>query len=256
MPCQSLYRGILNYRRVVARDTWITGTEHHNGRRPMRKLLSLSVAGLLALAIGACQEGPTQLEQSEVPAADRATAQSIEPVLTFGAMEEVGTSRLVRSADAITTRTNTSALVPRHVTTLWWVIFNNPEECSDGTCGADDLFEPTDAKPSCPYADGSIVGGNGDARYQDRLTVGEDRNSCIEFLVGANEELEGEDHGLLNPEGAEIHVVVRSHGPLIPGKVPEMRSTFAGACEDFLEAGTVPDEQGECADLQFAVHAP
>lgn len=179
---------------------------------------------------------------------DRSTA----PVLPFGSMEEVGTSRLVRTGDAIATRTNATGLVDGHVTTLWWVVFNNPEECSHGTgganCGEPDLFVE-DVQASCPYADGSIVGGNGHARFQDRLTVGETRNSCLEFF-GA------EDHGLQNPEEAEVHVVVRSHGPIIPEMVPEMRSTYAGGCEDFLDAGTVPEEKGECADLQFAVHAP
>lgn len=170
---------------------------------------------------------------------------STSPVRAFSTGDEVGTSRLVRTDDAIATKTQTTELVLGHVTTLWWVIFNNPGEC-DGDCGEADLFDPN-VEASCPYADGSIVDGNGHIRFHDRLPVGEARNSCLEFF-GAK------DHGLLNPEGAEIHVVVRSHGPLIPGMVPEMRSTFAGGCEHFLDAGTVPEEAGECADQQFAVH--
>lgn len=230
----------------------------------VRPLLILFAAlGLGGLMLTGCDSNPTGAEEDQPTpkahpddyASSSAEAKqgppgatlSTSPVLTFAATEEVGISRLVRTDGAIATKTNTTDLVPRHVTTLWWVIFNNPDEC-DGDCGEPDLFNP-DVEASCPFADGSIVGGNGHARFQDLLKVGEDRNSCLEFF-GA------EDHGLLDPEGAEVHVVVRSHGPPIPGMVPEMRSTFAGACEDFLDAGTVPEEQGECADLQFAVHTP
>lgn len=38
--------------------------------------------------------------------------------------------------------------------------------------------------------------------------------------------------------------------------VPEMRSTYGGGCDTNLGQGEVPEETGECADLQFAVHAP
>ncbi len=211
--------------------------------------LALALALPLIFAVGcdsATVSPDTQEETAQqnpgAPAAHHAATRSTVPVITFATEEEVGTSRLTRTDNAIATRTNTTELVHRHVTTLWWVIFNNPDECTDN-CGNDDLFEPTAAQPSCPYADGSIVGGNGNARFQDRLTVGEDRNSCLEFF-GA------EDHGLLNPEGAEVHVVVRSHGPLIPGMVPEMRSTFNGGCNE-----GEPNE-GLCEDVQFAVHTP
>lgn len=103
------------------------------------------------------------------------------------------------------------------------------------------------------YADGSIVGGGGTTRFHDRLTVGESRGSCIYFFVEAVDGLEGEDHGLTNPAGAEVHPVVRSHGPRISGMVAEQRSTCAGGCTNFLGAGEVANEPGDCSDLQFAV---
>ena len=36
--------------------------------------------------------------------------------------------------------------------------------------------------------------------------------------------------GLTNPEGAEIHLVLRYHGPKIQGHVDEQIHTFAGGC--------------------------
>ena len=190
--------------------------------------------------------------------------QETTDVLTFADGEAVdgATARLTRSAEALATRTDTRDLDHRHVMTLWWVVFNHPEHCEHGegdvSCGEGDLFEgsegPTGVEPSCMYADGSLVGGNGHARFADRLAVGEARDSCIDFFVDLVPDLQGADHGLTNPEGAEVHLVVRSHGPRIPGKVAEQRSTFAGGCEDFLEAGATRElAPGECSDLQFAV---
>jgi hypothetical protein len=193
--------------------------------------------------------------------------QETADVLSFadGAAVEGATARLTRGADTLAIRADTRGLDHLHVQTLWWVIFNHPEHCQFGeggaACGEGDLFDgpegPTGVEPGCVYADGSVVGGNGHARFADRLTVGESRDSCIDFFVDLVPELEGADHGLTNPEGAEVHFVVRSHGPLLPGQVPEQRGSFAGGCQTFLDAGaTHVLEPGECSDLQFSMFLP
>ncbi len=206
------------------------------------------------------REDVTRGAESSVASQGEGTTSTSE-IYAFADMEVVdgATARLRRTFDAISTRTNTAELNHHDVTTMWWVIFNNPDEC-DGDCGDADLFDgpegPTGVQPSCVFADGSLVGGNGHARFQDRLKVGESRNSCIDFFVDAVDELEGEDYGLQNPDGAEIHLVVRSHGPLLPGMVREQRSTFAGGCEELLNPGEDDLEEGECSDQQFAVFPP
>jgi hypothetical protein len=188
-------------------------------------------------------------------------------VLTFAGFEPVegATARLARSEDALLTRTDTRELDHGHVLTLWWVVFNHPENCEHGAgevaCGEADLFDgsdgPTGVDPSCVYGGGSLVGGNGHARFTDRLSVGDVRDSCIDFFAAAVPDLEGTDHGLTNPEGAEVHLVVRSHGPRIPGQVAAQRTTFAGGCEEFLPAGATHGlDAGQCSDLQFAILPP
>jgi len=222
----------------------------------VRTLFVLLLAAALALSLApTAAAGPTGHGAEAGP-----PGQETADVLAFADLEVVSedTARLVRGADSLHTRTSTRDLDHGHVITLWWVIFNNPEACTGEGCGEADLFDgpdgPTGVEPSCMYADGSIVGGNGHARFIDRLTVGESRDSCIDFFVDLVPGLEGEDHGLTNPEGAEIHLVVRSHGPRIPGQVAEQRGTFAGGCEHFLEAGATHElEPSECSDLQFAV---
>lgn len=198
-------------------------------------------------------------------ASDRRSGEhEVADVLTFADEEQVegATARLTRRSDSLFTRVDTRDLDRRHVVTLWWVVFNHPEHCRHGegpvACGAPDLFDgadgPTGVEPSCVYAGGSLVGGNGHARFTDRLTRGEVRDSCIDLLVDADDQLDGRDYGLTNPEGAEVHLVVRSHGPRIPGETDQQRSTFAGGCEDFLDQGATHElEPGECSDLQFAL---
>ncbi len=210
-------------------------------------VVTLLVLGLaLGLTATAGASGPPGQQST-----DLYTFADSEPVVD-------ATARLVRGADSLHTRTDTRDLDHGHVVTLWWVIFNHPEKCAGDGCGEADLFDgpdgPTGVGPSCVYAEGSIVGGNGQARFIDRLAVGETRDSCIDFFVDAVDGLEGEDHGLTNPSGAEVHLVVRSHGPRIPGQIDEQRGTFAGGCEDFLDPGaTHVLDPGECSDLQFAV---
>ncbi len=188
-------------------------------------------------------------------------AETQADVIRFSDMEVVDGTRagLLREDEEIRTRVHTAELSHGDVITLWWVIFNHPEACADGACGEADLFDgpngPTGVEPSCLYADGSIVGGNGRARFHDRLPVEESRDSCIDFFVEAVEGLEGQDHGLTNPGGAEVHLVIRSHGPVIPGMLPDQRSSFAGGCQEFLGAGVDELEPGQCSDQQFAVFA-
>ena len=41
---------------------------------------------------------------------------------------------------------------------------------------------------------------------------------------------EGPNPSLTNPSGALITLVVRYHGPAIPGEIPEQLTTFLGGC--------------------------
>jgi len=56
---------------------------------------------------------------------------------------------------------------------------------------------------------------------------------------------------------AEVHIVLRSHGPAIPGIIDEQISTFEGGCIIFFDPFTeIPDDVGECGDIEFAIHPP
>lgn len=142
----------------------------------------------------------------------------------------------------------TTELTPGDAVTVWWVVFNNPAACSNGipdltNCGEPDLFVP-EVQGEVVYADGRVVGRNGRTHFAATLTAGGVPNGWF-------------GNGLINPTGAEIHLVVRTHGQAIPGRVHEMTTTFAGGCNN------VPPEHpgygdgdpglNHCEDIQFTV---
>lgn len=146
-------------------------------------------------------------------------------------------SSLSRQASGVTATVRTRELAAGHAVTLWWVVFNDPSQCNDTSeslgsqCGPGDLppFGGDDsAVTSLLYAAGHIVGETGGATFAARLRIGDDTDA----MWGP---------GLIDPAGAEIHLVVRDHGEKRPGETDDAIRTF-GACNP------------ECVDTQFAIH--
>lgn len=216
---------------------------------PARSIVTLLVtAAFMLVAVAFASEpaaagGPP--DQVTAPIVHLPPGLAGAPVLVDGA-----TARLQRLESGLATRTDTRELTPGHVVTLWWVVFNNPDECATSPCGLGDLFVEA-VEAACLAADGAVVTGTGTAAFSDRLGIGEDRDSCLPHFGGV-------DHGLISPQGAEVHLMVHDHGPVQPGLVPTMRSTFDGGCdfEDPYPLGTFgvpPVEAGQCATIQAAL---
>ncbi|HUG15898.1 MAG TPA: hypothetical protein VMM78_12880 [Thermomicrobiales bacterium] len=144
---------------------------------------------------------------------------------------------LLRNDGGIRMTLTTSGLDAGGTYTIWWVIFNNPEACTDGVhglgllCGAGDLGSG-DVAASVLYATGHVVGKNGKGNFGAHLSVGQMTN---DVLFGP---------GLLDPRGAEVHLIVRGHGDPIPGLVREQISTVDGGCSI-----------NDCESQQFAAFA-
>ncbi len=163
----------------------------------------------------------------------------------------VGASILTRHANSVEMRIHTTGLEPGHAYTVWWVIFNNPDACSDD-CDEDDFPEGVPAakvgdEPADPevqasvlWAAGGIAGSDGTADFHARLLVGEPPMPP-EF-----------GPGLTDPLNAEIHLPVRSHGLAVVGRVAEQLSTINGMCNF-----TKPDPgSNKCLNVQVATHKP
>lgn len=206
----------------------------------MRHVVVLLSALLLALGSVAPAWGSGSADRETSDVFDFADEQPIE-----GAVAE-----LTRTDTGVGYSLRTAGLVEGHAVSIWWVIFNNPEECATGPaepCEIDDLFNP-DVAASVQSGGGHAVGASGKAGFAGHLNEGQ-----VTTSHPLHEAFDLENPGLLNPRGAEIHLVVRSHGPLQPELNHEMFNSFEAGCVEFLDAGVMPEEEGECADLQFAV---
>jgi hypothetical protein len=255
-----------------------------------QNILVIIFIGLAALTLVACADATEPPEPQQVAAADTdqptapaaqpavvveptvlthpevaGTQTEIEPVVstTFvewvpnGPVVEGAESTLVRMKHGFYATFSAVELEPGDAYTMWWVIFNKPENCSDGECGENDAFifdnnnEPvlTDeggrlwnfpAHAATEFAigraSGSIVDMNGTAEFRAHLPLGDD----TEFDFGP---------GLLKPFLAEVHLIIRTHGQMMPGLLHEQLNTPWGGCPE----GWPKDP---CKDVQLAIHGP
>ena len=190
-----------------------------------KKLSITTITAVVVLLVGvlAVQAAPAQ--RSSVP---------MHPAGDPHTDIEGRSSALVRTDNGVSMTIHTSGL-DAGAYTIWWVIFNDPSQCSDEECGEDDVLPPPgneDAGVSVLRATGHVVGKSGKGNFGAGLSVGD----TSEALWGP---------GLTNPRGAEIHLIVRSHGEVIPGEVNDQIHTVNGGCPP-----------NECVDVQMALHQP
>ena len=120
-----------------------------------------------------------------------------------------GAATLTRTNTGISYAVYTSGLTPG-ANTIWIVIFNKPENCmagGPGVCMGPDLDNPA-VQGSVVAGSGYIVGADGIANFVGSLEKGSPPTG-IQVNVPA-----GTANGLKHPKKAEIHLVVRQHGPV------------------------------------------
>lgn len=154
---------------------------------------------------------------------------SMADVVTFTLPDEtpaagdvVGSAELNRTAAGVNLTATTTMLDAGSAHTLWWVIFNNPAACDPAGCGLADLGTAA-VEASIMNATGRVADATGNATFSAFLPVG--------FLHTNPSSLNGRQlfgPGLQNAAGAEIHIVIRCHGPW-SGNVEQI-STVAGDC--------------------------
>lgn len=210
----------------------------------------------LALLAGCSDQAVTAPELGATPPEFASATWATATVLTFDAdLTPVGSSRLVRNDNGVSVDLSTSGLTSGTTATLWMVVFNHPANCSPPGCGVDDLFAPA-VMSDVLYTNGSVIGGSGKASFGGHRREGDNGGSVFAALGLPAP-------GIIDSRMAEIHFVVRSHGPKIPGMVDEMIQTFNGGCQNpgppFPDP--LPPQLGvagpnTCVDVQFAVHLP
>ena len=131
-------------------------------------------------------------------------------------------AKLTRGDGLVWIGVNTTRL-PAGAYTNWWVIFNNPDACGAPGCGGKDFCPGgvynAEVSPSVMFATGGVVTDNGVGHFRAHL---EENDLSGEVLFGP---------GLTTADGAEIHYIVRYHGPAGTGDLLiKQTTTFGGGC--------------------------
>ncbi|MBX2822647.1 MAG: hypothetical protein KTR29_23320 [Rhodothermaceae bacterium] len=173
-------------------------------------------------------------------------------VYTFDSGEQVGHANLIRFSKSVMGNVRTTGLEPGTATTLWMVVFNAPENCSDGECGSND-FRNLDVRADLLWVDGGIIDDSGRIQYRVFKDQDDTSGSIADPLLGQPA------YGIEDAQRTEVHFVIRTHGPVIPGFEYEMTHTFNGCCQ----LNGLPDDPrlgpvgpSICENLQFALFIP
>ncbi len=158
---------------------------------------------------------------------------------------------LKRGSDYLQFNIHTTGL-PEGAYTVWWIIFNAPDECvgpgaGGGVCGEVDLFG---AYTGVVWATGKVVKANGIGNFSDRIYIGENRSETV--ILGENL-----TSPLMDPENAEVHCVVKYHGlaSADPDVLYDQLNTLLGNCGE--NDGANSYDAGpfgiQCFDPQVAI---
>ena len=199
----------------------------------MTSFVKAAIAAIPALSFfpSIAQAGPIQ--------ADVVTFKQPDGV-TPAAGNVVGHATLNRTQSGVRLQINTTGLQPGYAYTVWWIIFNNPAACAPAGCSGADLATPA-VLASVMNATGGVAKANGGGKFTAFLPLGFiHTNPSDEATDGAfNRQVRGA--GLQNLWGAEIHAVIRSHGPS-NGKIKQI-STIGGYCLNVAPAAPCYDPQ-------------
>jgi hypothetical protein len=203
----------------------------------MKYLFALGVAVGLLAAIGLAFT------------ASAANSHTMVPVVKFNTTEVVpyAGAQLARTDGGVSGSIHSVGLPPDHAYTVWWVVFNNPAGCVNG-CGLDDVLAAVGANANNNpagigvfYAAGHYVGAHGVGGFGASLREG-DTTYCVPVGDGPFSAL---CNPLVDADTADVHMVVRDHGPMIPGQIIAQTSSFTGGCSAYA-----------CANVQAAIFEP
>jgi hypothetical protein len=128
---------------------------------------------------------------------------------------------LVRERDAVRYRINTEGLEPGNAYTVWFVVVNDPTACDASPCAPPQIIGDPTVDGQVTFAkDGEIARRDGTARFGARIKAGPLLDGWLPV------------QGLDDPMGAEIHLVLNDHGPIIDDLKREMLSTYRAGCSD------------------------
>lgn len=204
--------------------------------------MTLAIVAISALVVPA---GTAGAGNNGAPDAEQPLYWHIEPDGAGGV--EVGqavhnsSAAIWRDEDGISFRIRTTGLTKDHAYTVWFFSYDAPENCrtgdgNEGTrCTGNDFLNPA-SLPSIMWGTGKFVKSNGLVTFTGRRES--PSSPCITEPAVVDEKCSGVllGHGLHDPLGAEIHFVLRDHGPDQEG-IEDETTTINGGCDPLTHVG-------------------
>ena len=162
---------------------------------------------------------------------------SIQPIAMMGVAVPGGTI-LVRTKEGVFASIHAAGLAEGTAVTGWFGIFQNAEHCATDPCTAADLTNPA-VEGSVLNIGGRVVGADGAVDIGAFRAVGD--------TTASGGPPGTPNVGILRPFKAQIHLVIRTHGPAStdPAVLLQQLRTFNGGCPP-----------NTCANLMASVHEP
>lgn len=160
-------------------------------------LLSSALLLLFVIAISVGAQNPNAADQDFAP---------VKTITTNSIV--VGSAQLVRNDNGITCIIHTSGLVPGDAYSVWWVITD------DGPKMASLTFNAT----------GGLAGDDGTATFAGHASTGPIGP------VDNSEVLSNGDGFFDSPRTDTVTVIIRHHGPPIPGDINQQTHNFNFGC--------------------------
>jgi hypothetical protein len=154
-------------------------------------------------------------------------------------------SNLRRGGDRVKYNLHTTDLPPGAYTNRL-VVINNPEEC-DGDCDEADVFENPSTNSSVFWTTGGIVQDDGIGNFYATSKIGDKSKEPDQHIFGP---------GLVNPERAEVWIIIKYHGPVSdePDELYLQTNTLTSLSEEGANAYDLGDEGIQGFDPQIAIH--
>lgn len=140
------------------------------------------------------------------------TAFQTADVMNFATGAAVtGGATLSRSDNSVQLRGSIAGLDKKAVYSAWWIIFNNPAECTgggQGVCTGADVYPGGPADAGVLNASGFVTGTDGTGYFVGELETGPAPSGMPCCFGQLNDSVT-----------AEIHIVFQTHGRAVPGTV-------------------------------------
>lgn len=192
-----------------------------------RNYLATALAAMLVLPVTAVADKPGNDIQAYYGVQGFYVNESVEVSnhIVFPSGPEVdGATILVRDFrnQVVRIDVTSAALEPDTTYSIWLAVFNSPDQCAiPGECSVPDIFNP-DVRASVFWGGGLL--SNADGYGSTTMTLQPGRTDRELFAIPS-------DLGLQDIRNAEIHVVLRSHGPVgVAGPVAMQLGTASAAC--------------------------